>query len=54
MKYQCLLVFFYKNTLLCILLCTLVGKTPKGGGGRILHLCKELDYQPVLLQQQYK
>lgn len=48
MKYQCLLVFFKKNTLLCILLCTLVGKTPKKGGGRILHLCTEPGYQPVL------
>lgn len=53
MKYQCLLVFFL-NTLLCILLCTLVGRTPKGGGGGILHLCAELGYQPVLLYQEYR
>lgn len=45
---------FKRTTLLCILLCTLVGKTPKRGGGRMLHLCTELGYQPALLQQEYK
>lgn len=38
---------FFLNTLLCILLCTLVGKTPKGGEERILHLGTELSYQPI-------